>query len=166
MFLSWLSECWGSFPFIICCGITPLATVGPTLYNCYTNVLCLLGMQSTPTAEYNLYIPGSTTHQPCVGAMLGQRCRRLFNIAPTLGWCIVFADSTNNAHQSNHYVTLCLLESYLPTSHCHHLTTMMYSAAKSHKALSVYFTSKHMILFDLVAELAPTTRLTITCFTT
>ena len=54
--------------------------VGPTLYKCYTNVLCLLGRRTFSQTLYTL---------SNVGSMLGQRRRRWPNIKTALGECLV-----------------------------------------------------------------------------
>ena len=55
---------------------TNVEDVGPTLYKCYTNVLCLLGRR---TFSQTLYI----------SPMLGQSRRRWPNIKTALGECLV-----------------------------------------------------------------------------
>ena len=47
--------------------------VGPALYKCYTNVLCLLG-------RYWLLLPGRVIQSPRVGAQLIPACTRLLHI--------------------------------------------------------------------------------------
>ena len=58
---------------------------GPTLYKCYTNVLCWLGQYGTPAISYftsidstrNVHIPANTRRWTNFGSMLAHRLRNL-----------------------------------------------------------------------------------------
>ena len=60
--------------------------VGPTLYKCYTNVLCLLGQEDFLSNIVHLFN---------VGSMLGQRRRRWLSIKTALDQCLVEVVSCN-----------------------------------------------------------------------
>ena len=57
---------------------TNVEDVGPTLYKCYTNVLCLLGQDFL----------SNIVHLFNVGSMLGQRRRRRPSIKTALDQCL------------------------------------------------------------------------------
>ena len=59
---------------------TNVEDVGPTLYKCYTNVLCLLGQEDFLSNIVHLFN---------VGSMLGQRRRRWPSIETALDQCPV-----------------------------------------------------------------------------
>ena len=79
--------------------------VGPTLYKCYSNVLCLLVWTQ---------LPANTRHWTSVGLMLGQRRRRWTSIEST-SWLLGVLTSVSHQNgiiNSAQYSLYCQLEPF------------------------------------------------------
>ena len=88
---------------------TSVEDVGPTLYKCYTNVLCLLGQEDFLSNIVHLFN---------VGSMLGQRRRRWPNIKTTLDQCPVQVVSCNQFSGHINAVNLYSIGYCWPTLDC------------------------------------------------